>query len=71
MRTEDEIWKDLEGYETPECPECFSTSHVELDQEGFWCQMCDPTGQKGIENGSEFDDTLAELADAMKRNGND
>lgn len=58
-RSTAEIWRDLEGFEKPDCPRCGESHHVALDEHGFYCEACG--GTESIPNGSEFDDILEEL----------
>lgn len=61
MKTLDDMWRDLEGYTPPNCPQC--GQRATLDEEGYWCEPCsDPeTPQPGVDdiaNGSEFAEAL-------------
>ena len=62
MKTIDALWRDLEGFTPPNCPQC--GHRATLDCEGYWCGRCSDietpdAAVDDIPNGSEFADTLA------------
>lgn len=62
MKTADELWKDVEGFSPPDCPECGNAA--DLDADGYFCLKCSDSAQwtpavDDIPNGQEFDEALA------------
>lgn len=62
MKTVDELWRDLEGFTPPNCPQC--GRKAVLDDDGYWCEACcdAETPQAAVDdipNGGEFADVLA------------